>query len=170
MASEKRQRSGPMALPHVDWRAYSMAGFGAGLAALLANLLLSDLVLGEPGFILRMTASLLLGPDVIPVTEGNSTLTILVGLLIHFALSFVYAFLVVLLIHRWGLLIGLVGGALAGLALYVINIYALSYFFPWIYPVRNWMLLLTHMILGGLVGVIYELLDKYDLPFPVVSA
>jgi uncharacterized membrane protein YagU involved in acid resistance len=147
-----------------------MAGFGAGLAALLANLLLSDLVLGEPGFILRMTASLLLGPDVIPVTEGNSTLTILVGLLIHFALSFVYAFLVVLLIHRWGLLIGLVGGALAGLALYVINIYALSYFFPWIYPVRNWMLLLTHMILGGLVGVIYELLDKYDLPFPVVSA
>jgi hypothetical protein len=31
------------------------------------------------------------------------------------------------------------------------------------------MLLVTHIILGGLVGAVYELLDEYDLPFPAGS-
>jgi hypothetical protein len=101
------------------------------------------------------------------VTEGTTAVILLVGLVLHFILTFAYAFLIVLVIHRWGLAVGLVGGALLGLALYVIDIYALSYFFPWIYPLRSWLLMLTHMMLGGLVGVAYELLDQYDLPFPV---
>jgi hypothetical protein len=170
MSDEPRSRARPTAFPHLDWRAYLIAALSAGLASLVASLLLSGLVLGDPGFLLRMAASLALGPDVIPIAAGNNAPTLLVGLLLFLVLDFVYAFLIVLVIYRWGMVIGLLGGALVGLALYVIDIYSMSYFFPWIYPIRNWMLLATHMILGGLVGVIYELLDRYDLPFPAMSA
>jgi len=170
METERDHPPGLLALPHLDWRAYFVAGLAAGLTTLLISLTLSAVVLGDPGLILRITASLVLGPEVIPVTEGSSPLILLTGLLLHFALSFTYALLIVLVIHRWGLVVGLIGGALIGLALYVIDIYAVSFFFPWIYPLRNWLLLLTHMILGGLVGVVYELLDEYDLPFPVSGA
>jgi hypothetical protein len=167
METEKRHRPGLLALPHLDWHAYLVAGLVASLTTLLAGLVLCGVMLGEPTFILRITASLVLGPEVIPVTEGTTAVILLVGLVLHFILTFAYAFLIVLVIHRWGLAVGLVGGALLGLALYVIDIYALSYFFPWIYPLRSWLLMVTHMMLGGLVGVAYELLDQYDLPFPV---
>ena len=170
METDRGHQPGLLALPHLDWHAYFVAGLVAGLTTLLAALVLCGVVLGEPGFILRVTASLVLGPEVIPVTQGSTAQILLIGLLVHFALSFAYALLIVLVIHRWGLVVGFVGGVLMGVAFYVIDIYALSYFFPWIYPLRNWLLLLTHMILGGLVGVVYELLDKYDLPFPVSGA
>jgi hypothetical protein len=158
-----------MARPHLDWRAFVIAAAVGGVTALIAAIALSAAALGEPSLVLRMTASLALGPDVIPVTAGKPAGILLIGLLIHLVLTFVYAFLVVLVVHRWGLVVGLVGGALVGLALYAINVYALSYIFPWIYPLRSWMLLLTHVILGAFVGVVYELLDKYDLPFPVTN-
>ncbi|HET7009456.1 MAG TPA: hypothetical protein VFI11_01670 [Anaerolineales bacterium] len=158
-----------LALPRLDVRAYGIAALTASASSLIAGLLLSGIALGDAAFILRVSASLLMGPSVIPVMAGNPPLVLLAGLLVHFALGFVYAGLIVLVIHRWGMAIGLVGGALLGLALYTIGIYALSYFFPWIYPLRNWILLLIHLILGGLVGVVYELLDAYDLPFPAAS-
>ncbi len=166
----KAKRANLVALPHLDWRAFIIAALVGGLTALVGALVASGVAVSEPTLLLRMSASLVLGPDVIPVTAGNTAGVLLVGLLIHFALAFAYAFLVVLLIHRWGLVVGFIGGALVGLALYVIDVYAISYFFPWIYPLRSWMLLLTHLVLGAFVGVVYELLDRYDLPFPAASA
>jgi len=167
METKKAQQSRLLDLPHLDWHAYFVAAIVAGLTTLIAGLVLCGVVLGEPTFIIRITASLVLGPEVIRVTEGSTPLIFLAGMLLHFALAFAYALVIVLVIHRWGLIVGLVGGVSIGVAFYVINFYAMSFFFPWIYPLRNWLLLLAHMILGGLVGVVYELLDSYDLPFAV---
>jgi hypothetical protein len=169
MKTEKMSGTGFLALPHLDGRAYAIAALTASVTSLVAGLLLFGIVLGDPAFLLRVDASLLIGPTVIPVTAGNPPLVLLAGLLVHFVLGFAYAGLIILVIHRWGMAVGLVGGALIGLALYVIGVYAVSYFFPWIYPLRNWMLMVTHIILGGLVGAVYELLDEYDLPFPATS-
>jgi hypothetical protein len=166
MEPERTTETGLLALPHLDGRAYVVAALTASITSLVAGALLFGIVLGDPAFLLRLNASLLMGPAVIPVTAGHPPLVLLAGLLVHFALGFAYAGLIVLVIHRWGMAIGLAGGALIGLALYVIGVYAVSYFFPWIYPLRNWMLLVTHVLLGGLVGAVYELLDEYDLPFP----
>ena len=170
METNKAQQGGLLDLPRLDWRAYIVAALVAGLTALIAGLVLCGAVLGEPAFILRVTASLVLGPEVIPVTDGSTPIILLTGSVLHLALAFVYALVIVLVIHRWGMVVGFVGGALIGAALYVIDIYAMSFFFPWIFPLRNWLLLLTHVILGGLVGVVYELLDHYDLPFSVFGS
>jgi hypothetical protein len=170
METERTTSTGLLALPHLDGRAYVVAALTASITSLVAGALLFGIVLGDPAFLLRVNASLLMGPAVIPATAGNPPLVVVAGLLVHLALGFAYAAVIVLVIHRWGMAVGLVGGALIGLALYAIGVYAVSYFFPWIYPLRNWMLLVTHIILGGLVGVVYELLDEYDLAFPAGSA
>lgn len=151
--------------PTIDLRAFWIAAFTGGIAALLASVLLSQIILSEPGFLLRLSASIVMGPEVVPVTEGNPAAIWIVGILVHFILSAAFALLVVLVVHRWGLIVGLLGGVLVGLAIYAINVYSISYFFPWIYPLRSWMLLAVHLVLGGFVGVVYELLDQYDLPF-----
>ena len=169
METEKTSGTGFLALPHLDGRAYVVAALTAGMTSLVAGALMSGIVLGDPAFLLRVNASLLMGPSVIPITAGNSPQVLLAGLLVHFALGFAYAGVIVLVVHRWGMAVGLAGGALIGLALYVIGVYAISYFFPWIYPLRNWMLMVTHIMLGGLVGAVYELLDEYDLPFPAAT-
>lgn len=166
MEANRTTRSEMLALPHLDGRACVVAALTASATSLVAGALLFGIVLGDPAFLLRVNASLLLGPAVIPVTAGNPPLVLLAGLLVHFALGFAYAGLIILVIHRWGLAVGLIGGAFLGMTLYVIGVYAVSYFFPWIYPLRNWIFLASHMILGALVGFVYEMLDSYDVPFP----
>ena len=64
-----------------------------------------------------------------------------------------------LAIYRWGLIIGFFGGGLLGLALYVINFYSLSYFFPWFYAYRSWVMVVSHIVFGALAGGLYELLE-----------
>ncbi|MFN8449032.1 MAG: hypothetical protein U0521_10670 [Anaerolineae bacterium] len=46
---------------------------------------------------------------------------IVVGVIVHYVLSFVFTLIITIVIHRWGLVVGIVGGALLGLALYGIN-------------------------------------------------
>ena len=52
-----------------------------------------------------------------------------------------------------------VGGAMLGLALYAINFYSISFFFPWLFPLRSWIFMVAHIVFGAFAGVIYELLE-----------
>ena len=84
-----------------------------------------------------------------------------VGVLVHMALSLVYALLLAFIIHRWGLIVGILGGALFGLAIYVINYYTFTYLFPWFFPLRSWLVLATHVFFGATAGGIYEALERH---------
>jgi hypothetical protein len=83
-----------------------------------------------------------------------------VGALVHMALSLVYALVLAFIIHRWGLIVGIVGGALFGLAIYIINYYTFTYLFPWFFPLRSWLVLATHVFFGATAGGIYEALER----------
>jgi hypothetical protein len=48
------------------------------------------------------------------------------------------------------------------LAIYAINFFAISYFVPWFFPLRSWILLLSHVLFGALAGGIYELLEEEE--------
>ena len=63
------------------------------------------------------------------------------------------------MLHRWGIIVGIIGGAIFGLALYLINFYTLTYFFPWFFPLRSWMMMLSHVIYGATAGGVYEALE-----------
>ena len=82
------------------------------------------------------------------------------GVLMHMSLSLVYALLLAFIIHRWGLVVGIVGGALFGLAIYIINYYTFTYLFPWFFPLRSWLVLATHIFFGATAGGIYEALER----------
>ena len=83
----------------------------------------------------------------------------IVGTLVSLALAMLLTFLITSITYRWGLIVGFLGGGLLGLAIYVINFYSISYFFPWFYPMRSWMMLVSHIIFGALAGGIYEMLE-----------
>lgn len=147
---------------HMLWRAVFIAGLVGGTVFLLTYFLLSTLFLDvDAPFILRYFAGLVLGAD--QLLEGGATSTI-VGLIVHYVLSLVFAVVVATVIHRWGLTVGILGGAIMGLALYAINIYGLTYFYEWFFALNSRVLLFTHLLYGATVGGVYELLDNYDLP------
>lgn len=147
---------------NVRWRAIPVAGVAAGTAFLLCNAILMPLVLQvSPLLILRYMGSLVMGSQVVNQTD---TLPLVVGLLVHFVISILLTLVISVVIHRWGLAVGIIGGAILGLALYAINLYTFTLFFPWFFAINSLVLLLSHVLFGAVAGGVYETFDDYDLP------
>ncbi len=72
-----------------------------------------------------------------------------------------FACLVAFCLHRGGIVVGTLGGAIFGLALYCINFYTLTVpeLYPWFFAMRSWVFVVTHVVFGALVGLIYEALE-----------
>ena len=143
----------------VDWSAAVWAGLISGIVFLLANMVLTNVYLGSPWVIVRLLASIVMGPGVLPPPATFSVSTFLVSLIVHVPLSIGFASLIAIVLHRWGLIVGILGGAAFGLALYFINFYTFSFLFPWFFPMRSWIMAVSHLLFGALAGGIYEALE-----------
>lgn len=147
---------------HVTWRAVLISGLVAGTLFLLVTVLLAPTVLGvDAGLTLRYFAALVMGSSVL--TQTSST-TLIVGVIVHYVLSLVFALVIAIVVHRWGLLVGIVGGAVLGLAIYAINLYTLTVFFQWFFAINSTIIILSHVVFGAVAGGVYELFDHYDRP------
>lgn len=154
------QHTEPRLTQVMDWSAAVWAGILAGLAFLgFLAVVAPQLGLFNEWVYLRLIASVPLGQEVLapPATFDAKVLgaAVITQLLLSVSFSIVIAFI----FHRWGLFIGILGGALAGAALYVINFWALSYFFPWFYAMRGVDMLIGHILFGAVAGGIYEALE-----------
>jgi hypothetical protein len=143
----------------VDWRAAIWAGIISGLVFLVFNMLLTKVYVGSPWVSVRLVASIVMGTRALPPPAGFDAGIFVVALLVHFPLSIAFASLIAAILHRWGLLVGILGGALFGLALYAINFYTLTFLFPWFFPMRSWIMALSHIVFGACAGGIYEGLE-----------
>lgn len=146
----------------LDWKSALWSGIISGTVFLVFNMLLSYFYLGSPWIYLRMTAAIVLGEKVLPPPMTPELTIILVGALVHYGISILLAFIISLVIYRWGILVGILGGALLGVGFYLIKIYGLSYFFPWFYVLNNWVLFISHVLFGATAGGVYELLEKEE--------
>lgn len=147
---------------NVTWWAILVAGLAAGTVHLIITLTFMYLLYGStPALFLRYCGSLILGPDAL---VGTGAGPVVLGLLVHYVLSVIMAAIIALVVHRWGMLVGLVGGGILGLAFYAINYYALTLLFPWFFAANNPVLLLSHLFFGITAGGIYEYFDRFDLP------
>ena len=144
----------------VDWRAAIIAGIIAGLLFLLVNMWLTSKHLGNAWVPLQLPAAMLLGPEVLPPATGMETQVFAVGLPVHMLLSIMFACVVAFCLHRWGILVGVLGGALFGLALYLINFYGLADWFPWFASMRGWIMAVSHALFGAAAGGVYEALER----------
>ena len=145
----------------MDWRAAVIAGLLAGgLTMLLRMILWATAAGGSIWTPFYHSAALLLGPERFVPAGAPEAGIVAVGALAHMALSLVYTVLLAFIIHRWGLIVGILGGALFGLALYLIHYYSMTYLFPWFYPLRSWLVLVSHIFFGAIAGGLYEALER----------
>jgi hypothetical protein len=144
----------------VDWRAAIWAGLLAGSVFLLLNVLVTPLAIGGNGWVMvRLIASIPLGETVLAPPASFHLKALLAAFVTHYALSVVFSLLLAYIFHRGGMLTGMIGGALFGLCLYYINVYTLTWVFPWFFVMGGWLFLLTHILFGAMAGGIYEGLE-----------
>lgn len=142
----------------VDWRAAFIAGLVAGVVFLLVQMLGQAMIVGQsPWLFPQYAGAIILGEDIL--LEGINTTAVIAGIVLHLVLSVIFALILAAIIHEWNLLAGLVVGLLYGLALYAINYYTFTRFFPWFFPVTNWLDIVAHALYGLTAGGVYELLE-----------
>ncbi len=129
-----------------------LAGLSAGVVVTLVQLVLWWLVgmpLPETLFRdVRLTAALIMGPAVLPPPATWQWDVLLAATLIHFALSIGYAVIAASLFRHLRSGTAFVGGALYGIAIYVVNLYLLAVVFPWFAVVRDGVTLIAHVVFG----------------------
>lgn len=141
----------------VDWSAAVWAGLIAGSVLLILMILLIPPDYDGNGWMMiRYIASLVMGKGVLPPPMDFDPLTTIVALLVHFAVSLAAALVLAFITHRWGLITGILVGAAFGLGLYAINVYTLTYIFPWFFALNSLKFAILHVVFGALAGGIYE--------------
>jgi hypothetical protein len=145
----------------MDWRAAVLAGVLAGIVTMLLWVILLAVVTGGSVWTpFHHTAAVLLGESVLTPSQTMDLQVVITGTVVHLFLSVVYAVILAFIIHRWGLVVGIIGGAFFGLAIYLINYYTFSYFYPWFYPLRSWIALVGHLVFGAVAGGLYETFER----------
>ena len=75
-------------------------------------------------------------------------------------LAVIYGVILAFIIARMdtGAAVGV--GALYGLALYFINFYGFTRWFPWFADARDWISIFTHIVQSGLMAYLYKVLSQ----------
>jgi len=148
----------------VDWRAVWRAWLIAGTVYLVLDLWVVPAFVGGSFWIsVRLVASILLGPEVLapPVTFHGPAL--FAAIITIYGISLLATILIALIVHRGGLILGIVGGAIVGLSVHAINYYSLTAFFPQFFALNAPAVAVAHTVFGALAGGLYEWLEADEL-------
>ena len=104
----------------------------------------------------RLAAAVVMGPSVLPPPASFDIAVMAVATAVHFALSFVYAGLVALLVERQAPSLVLVVGAAFGLVVYFVNMHGFTQIFPWFAQARDWITVVAHLAFGIIAAVAYR--------------
>lgn len=161
----------------VDWSAAIWAGFIAGIAFLLLYVVIWPLVIGGRAIdLLRYLASIVIGPDA--AVDASPAMVLITALIVHFVLSIIWSIIIAIIIHRWGMVVGIFLGGLLGFAIYGINFISFASLpvglwpealsFPWfsaLNAVSPTFMAIIHIIFGAVAGGAYEYLEvEYFVP------
>lgn len=105
-------------------------------------------------------AAIVLGENVLTPSQAISLPVVLTGTLVHLVLAVFYTIVLAFIIHRWGFIVGVLGGALYGFALYLINYYTFTWLYPWFFPLRSWIALAGCVFFGAAAGGLYEWMER----------
>ena len=144
----------------MDKRAATIAGFIAAVISLLLGMGVLQYLHENALGLLRLLATIVLGRGALDADVTSTGMALGVGVAVHLVLGLIFAFIISFTLHRWGFWVGLIGGGLFGLALYAINTYTMSRFFPEFYFYRSWFMVGLHVVFGALCGGIYEAIER----------
>ncbi|MFN3630537.1 MAG: hypothetical protein ACK4XK_10875, partial [Casimicrobiaceae bacterium] len=144
----------------LDFRASFIAGIFASIVSLAGGMAVLHLLHDQAVMLPRLIATIAFGRDALDPERVSDATAVLAGGVIHLVLGLLFALVISVTLHRWGFWVGLIGGALFGVALYAINMYTMSHFFPEFYDFRSWFMVGFHVVFGALCGGIYEALER----------
>ncbi len=154
----------------LNWGAALCAGIFAGVAATVAQVALWSILLEDalPWMLYRdarLTAAVLMGREVLPPPATLDWQVMAVATLIHFMLSIAYGLIFPSLISRLNIKRWLAAGLIYGLAIYGINMYGMTFIFPWFSEVRDWITIVAHVVFGISLACAYKKLFRHSFSF-----
>ena len=138
-----------------NWEVAAKAGMVAGTIFLLLEVLASPLTGDRFSQFPGMIARLLLGSRALPDAGfGVGPLLVAVGL--HVMFSVFFAVLIARVVHPYGKVAGIAGGAVVGVLIYFVNFHFLTGFAGWFIQARDSITLVNHAIFGALAAGLYK--------------
>jgi hypothetical protein len=146
------------------WRAALSASIIAGLVFAVLDVGLGWLLLGvSPWTPLRKIAAIALGPNALEPVGTFDAGVVLVAICLHLVLSIIYGAFLALMLPAVSRPLGIVLGALYGLALYYVNFYGFEAFSPWFESERSWVSIASHAVFGAVLAYAYVAINKRTL-------
>ncbi|SEK32307.1 hypothetical protein SAMN05216387_101153 [Nitrosovibrio tenuis] len=157
--------SRPVNTASVNWGAAIGAGIVAGVVATGAQVALWWAFLDDalPWILYRdarLTAAMLMGPEVLPPPPTFDWRVMAIATFIHVMLSIAYSLILACLISRLGIRLSLTAGLIYGLGIYGVNMYGMTFIFPWFSVVRDWITVITHIVFGLSLAGTYKMLSR----------
>lgn len=132
---------------HVKQSVY--AGIIAGLIFMMLEMIMVPLFLGgSPWGPPRMIAAILMGQDVLPPPATFNFGLLMIAVMLHLALSIIYALIIDYISKNTKFILALLIGAIIGYAIYLVNFYVFTGLFPWFANARNWVSVFAHISFG----------------------
>lgn len=154
MATPRPDRPRPTFTRAVLWSGLASGGVFLILVLVLPAVFGGEATLGPP----RMIGGLVVAQDPHMLTTG----IIIAGVIGHFFLSLLFAFILALVVYRLSPQAALGVGVLYGAALYLLNFYAMAVAFPWFADFRGLATLVSHLAFGATAAWVFKRLHARE--------
>jgi len=145
----------------INWSAAIWSSVIAGLVFAALEVVMVPVFQGGSMWApLHMIGAIALGPSAMAAPDTFDLPVVGTAVAVHMVLAIVYGVILAYLIQRLDTGMAVVGGALFGLALYFINFYGFTRWFPWFADARDWISIFTHMVQSGLMAYMYKVMDR----------
>lgn len=143
----------------LNWNAAIWAGIVAGILFMMLEMALVMMLKGQsPWGPPRMMAAMVMGQGVLPPPATFDFGIMMVAIMIHMMLSVILAVILGFIITKLGLslLASIVAGVIFGLAVYFVDFYVFTAWFPWFAMARGGITIFSHAMFGAVLGVVYR--------------
>ena len=145
-------------MQQINWGAAISASVIAGLVFAVLEVAMVPLFQGKSLWApLHMIGAIALGPSAMASPDTFDLGIVATAVVVHMILAIVYGVILAYVIMRMDVGMAVIAGGLYGLALYSINFYGFSRWFPWFADARDWISIFTHIVQSGLVAYLYKL-------------
>jgi len=145
----------------INWSAAIWASVIGGLGFAALEVFMVALFQGKSFWVpLHMIGAFALGPNAMAPPDTFDVGIIGTAVVLHMALAILYGVILAFVVARLDMGAAIAIGMIYGLALYLVNFYVFTKWFPWFADARDWISIFTHLIQGGLWAYLYKALDR----------
>ena len=144
----------------LDWSAAWVSGLLASTIFFLLAIFLAPYFDGGNAWtVVRTIAAPILGEQVLAPPASFHATALVVSIFLVVGVSTLLTVFLAGVIHRFGMIVGLVGGGLFGLGYFSVVFYLLTIVFPWLFALKGDGMLIAFISFGCLAGGLYEALE-----------